>query len=251
MSIKNLSVFIFFTKIIENVSFNIEENQILGILGRNGSGKSTIVKAIFGLVPYFGEIRIFIEKEKISYVPQENILVENFTVLENFKFFCKNIDYDMMNYLIDYFGLEKYLNKKVKELSGGWKRITNFCIGLLNKPKLLFLDEPTANLDIDKIDKIIDFLKEYKKHASIVLITHNEDEVEKLCDRIIVIEQGKKILEGTLEEIKNLLNVGYKVYLDDGNSIFCRNINEVKNYNIKWIEKIGILKRIQEINNDR
>ncbi len=191
-------------KKLDDCSFHIEENEIFGLLGQNGSGKSSLIKSVLGLYrPSSGEISFSCSREEVGYVPQRSSFFEDYTVEENLKFFAslqkceKNV-----NKAIDEFELSEFRKVKASNLSGGYKRILNMAITLLRPLKLVVLDEPTANIDVLMRGRIIAHIgRMHEKGLSVLLTTHYMEEAEEYCDRVALIQNGKIWASGTVPEL--------------------------------------------------
>jgi len=205
---------------VDNISFNIEKNKTLGLLGPNGCGKTTSIGMMLGLItPTSGQIFI----NEISLEPKNRIallslmnfaspyieLPKKLTVKQNLEIFArlygvKRIS-DRIAEMTDDLNLKDLLNKKTGELSSGQKNRVSLAKSLINKPKLLFLDEPTASLDPDVGDFVREYLEKYKKNneLTMLLASHNMKEVERLCDSIVMMKQGKIVDKGTCNELVN------------------------------------------------
>tara|TARA_B100001996_G_scaffold382384_1_gene374066 strand:+ start:140 stop:871 length:732 start_codon:yes stop_codon:yes gene_type:complete len=203
---------------VNNISFNIEKNTTVGLLGPNGCGKTTSIGMILGLIkPSAGEI--IIDNKNLEKIKRDDILSKiNFaspyvelpkklTVRQNLEIFgrlygVKNLDY-RINEISEELDLKKFLKRKTGELSSGQKNRVSLAKSLINKPEILFLDEPTASLDPDIGDYIRSYIQSYKSKnpTTILLASHNMNEVERLCDSIIMMKKGKIIDQGTCEEI--------------------------------------------------
>jgi len=220
-------------KAVDNVSFDIYPGEILGLLGPNGAGKTTIIHMLLGLTtPASGDINVFgfdlkKNREKIlqdvnfssSYVSMPNSL----TVKENLKVFARLYKVKKkekrISELLKIFEIEAIEDKLVRHISSGHQTRLNLAKALINNPKILFLDEPTASLDPDIADKTRSLLKSIKKNRnlSILYTSHNMKEMEEMSDRIIFLHKGRIIAEGRPEEIirdfrrKNLEEVFLKV----------------------------------------
>ena len=231
--VENLSKNYSENKAVENISFKITENEIVGLLGPNGCGKTTTMAMILGLLkPSKGEILIDgmnIEKNRIKLLHKMNFispyieLPKKLTVKENFIVYArlysvKNIN-ERISYLSETLRLNDFLNKKTGELSSGQKNRINLAKALINNPSILLLDEPTASLDPDTGDFVRTFLENYKKEKkiSILLASHNMSEVERLCASVLMMKEGKIIDKGTPAELiekhgrKNLEEVFLKL----------------------------------------
>ena len=208
---------------MDSISFNIEKGEIVGLLGPNGAGKTTTIHMLLDLItPDSGEIKIF---GKTLQSQREEILQEmNFTspyislpfrltVWENLFVFAKMYGIrspkERIYELLKLFDIEKYKNKPISYLSSGEITRVGLCKSLLNKPKLLLLDEPTASLDPDMSFKVREILANIQKEneTTILYTSHNMFEIEKICSRIIFLNHGKIIAAGSpIEVTKKLLN---------------------------------------------
>ena len=215
--VENLSKNYSENKAVENISFKITENEIVGLLGPNGCGKTTTMAMILGLLkPSKGEILIDgmnIEKNRIKLLHKMNFispyieLPKKLTVKENFIVYArlysvKNIN-ERISYLSETLRLNDFLNKKTGELSSGQKNRVSLAKALINNPSILLLDEPTASLDPETGDFVRTFLENYKKEKkiSILLASHNMSEVERLCASVLMMKEGKIIDKGTPAEL--------------------------------------------------
>ncbi len=202
---------------VKGISFNVLEGEIFGLLGPNGAGKSSTLKSIMGLVEFEGEIKLLgrkigvEERNLIGYVPEEFMLIDVLTPLEFFEFIAslrgmKNEE--RVTRLIYAFGLEKYANKPIASLSMGTKQKVAIIAALMHEPKLLILDEPLNGLDAKSSKILKELMKRHVERGGAVLFsTHIMEIAEKLCDRIAVINQGKIIAEGTVEELRRKAKV--------------------------------------------
>ena len=205
---------------VDRISFIIERNKTLGLLGPNGCGKTTSIGMMLGLIsPTSGQIfidGILLEKKnRIRLLSLMNFaspyieLPKKLTVQQNLEVYARL--YGVKNFkerideLTEDLNLQKFLLKKNGELSSGQKNRVALAKSLINKPKLLFLDEPTASLDPDIGDFVREYIERYKKNneLTILLASHNMKEVERLCDKIIMMKQGKIVDSGTCSELIN------------------------------------------------
>lgn len=213
---------------LDHFSMEVKEGEILGLLGPNGCGKTTTMNCVLSLLSFDkGNIEIFGKKmtpnaydikRKIGVVPQEVSVFENLTVLENIDYFCglyiedKNLRKQYVDEAIDFVGLKDYIKFYPKKLSGGLKRRLNIACGIAHKPKLIFLDEPTVAVDAQSRNFILDGIKKLNKQGStIIYTTHYLEEVEILCNRIIIMDKGRKIVSGTKEELKAMITTTEKI----------------------------------------
>lgn len=205
-------------KALKGVSLSIEEGELFGLLGVNGAGKTTLIKILSGLskcdsgkasIGGFGLEKMDEIKKIIDVSPQETAVAMNLTVKENLEFFQRlydAIDAEYLDSIISSFGLEEVLNQKAKTLSGGWQRRLSIAIGLVSKPKVLFLDEPTLGLDVLARRELWKSIKRLKGKMTIVLTSHYLEEIEALCDRVAIMYKGEVKAIGTIEEIKKEAN---------------------------------------------
>ncbi len=218
IEIKNLKKIFNNTAVVDNISFTIEENKTLGLLGPNGCGKTTTIGMMLGLIePSQGEIRINnkdINKiDKNEYLSQINFaspyieLPKKLTVKQNLEVYGRLYGVENLNERIDEIAsdlnLVNFMNIKNGELSSGQKNRVSLAKSLINKPKILFLDEPTASLDPDIGDFVRRHIEDYKKKnfVTILLASHNMSEVERLCDDIIMMKSGRIVDQGTAQKL--------------------------------------------------
>lgn len=215
---------------LDHFNLNIKEGEILGLLGPNGSGKTTFINCLLSLLKYDkGEIKIFGSamsptnysvKANIGLVPQELILLEDLSVKENIDFFCSLYvsDYKKRKQLVEeameFVELKKYENFSQKKLSGGLKRRLNIACGIAHKPKLLILDEPTVAVDAQSRNFILSGLKKLSKTGTtIIYTTHYIEEADELCSRIVIIDKGKNIIDGSPHELKSNISISEKIFV--------------------------------------
>lgn len=221
IEIKNLTKEYKDLKAVDNLSLEVKEGEILGLLGPNGSGKSTTINCILSLLKYQnGTITIFGRemkpdaydiKAKIGVIFQDVAVFQELTVYENIDYFCglyikdKQTRKKYVEDAIELVGLEDFKKFLQKKLSGGLLRRLNIACGIAHKPELIFLDEPTVAVDPQSRNNILDGIEKLREQgATIVYTTHYMEEVEILCDRIIILDKGKIIASGTTEELKKL-----------------------------------------------
>ena len=231
--VENLSKNYSENKAVKNISFKIGENEIVGLLGPNGCGKTTTIAMLLGLLkPTSGQILIngiTIENNRIELLHKMNFispyieLPKKLTVKENLIVYSKlysvrNFN-ERINYLSETLRLNDFINKKTGELSSGQKNRVSLAKSLINSSSILLLDEPTASLDPETSDYVRTFLENYKKekNISILLASHNMNEVERLCASVLMMKAGKIIDKGTPKELiekhgrKNLEEVFLKL----------------------------------------
>ncbi len=239
-------------KAIDNLSFEVHEGEILGLLGPNGSGKSTTINCILSLLEFSkGTIKIFGKdmkpdaydiKSKIGVVFQEVSVFDELTVYKNIDYFCglyikdKKTRKQYIEDAIRLVGLEDFKKFYPKKLSGGLLRRLNIACGIAHKPKLIFLDEPTVAVDPQSRNNILDGIKKLRENgATIVYTTHYMEEVEILCDRVIILDKGKILATGTTDELKKKAKIEEKVTV------------EVNDLVPGYIEKIKELKNVDDV----
>ena len=204
---------------VKGISFNIKEDEILGLLGPNGSGKTTTIGMLLGLLkPTSGEIMINGQKlegnriailEQINFISPYIELPKKLTVKQNLTVYGKLYRINNVNERIEFLSeklrLEDLLNSITGELSSGQKNRVSLAKALINEPKVLLLDEPTASLDPEVGDFVRSFLEDYKKEKkiSILLASHNMNEVTRLCKSILMMKDGIIIDEGNPKELIN------------------------------------------------
>ena len=207
---------------VDNFSMKVNEGEILGLLGPNGSGKSTTINCILSLLEFDkGTITIqgkemtpksYDIKSQIGVVPQEVSVFEELTVYENIDFFCglyitdKEERKKRVQEAIDFVELNDFKKFRPKKLSGGLKRRLNIACGIAHKPKIIFFDEPTVAVDPQSRNKILEGIEQLRKEgATIIYTSHYMEEVEQIADRIIIIDKGQLIAEGTVDELKSMI----------------------------------------------
>ena len=239
-------------KAIDDLSFDVNEGEILGLLGPNGSGKSTTINSILNLLNFEkGTIKIFGKemkpdaydiKRNIGVIFQEVAVFEELTVYENIDYFCglyisdKLLRKSYVEDAVNLVGLKEFIKFYPKQLSGGLLRRLNIACGIAHKPKLIFLDEPTVAVDPQSRNNILDGIKKLRDDgATIVYTTHYMEEVEMICDRIIILDKGKILAEGTTDELKSLAKLEEKITL------------EVKKISPKIIDEIKTFKTVDSV----
>lgn len=255
IEVKNLEKSYKKLKALDGISFDVNEGEILGLLGPNGSGKSTTINCLLSLLNFDnGTIKIFGEemqpdaydiKKKIGVVFQDVAVFDELTVYENIDYFCglyitdkkkrKQYVEDALNLV----SLNEFKTFKPKQLSGGLLRRLNIACGIAHKPSLIFLDEPTVAVDPQSRNNILEGIKKLNSMgATVVYTTHYMEEVEQLCNQIIIIDKGKIIAEGTKEELKQLVDIEEKVTV------------ESNNMTEEFLEKLRKLKVVDEVSYD-
>ena len=202
---------------VNNISFNVKEGEIFGVLGLNGAGKTTTIKMMSGLTrPTSGDIKVFdydiykdINKIKsiIGVSPQESAIANNLTVKENIELMASLYFKDKVKIkdnterVINNLGLENYINRRAKTLSGGYKRRLSIAMALVTNPRILFLDEPTLGLDVINRHELWNVINNLKGKVTIILTSHYMEEISALVDDIAIMKNGKILMINNLENI--------------------------------------------------
>lgn len=202
---------------LKDINLGIKENELFGLLGVNGAGKTTLIKILTCLSKqtsgeaYVHGFSVKDNPEKVKEIvdvsPQETAVAHNLTVRENLDFFASlynTRDEAYISSVVNAFSLEEVENQRAKTLSGGWKRRLSIAIGLISKPKILFLDEPTLGLDVIARRELWKIINNMKGKITIILTTHYLEEAEALCDRVAVMAKGKVKAIGTPAELKSI-----------------------------------------------
>ena len=201
-------------KVVDNVSFSVERGEIFGLIGPNGAGKTTTIRMVMDIIlPDSGIIRILGEKinpdskNKIGYLPEERGLYKKLSVLQTLTYLSAlkghPVKDSRIEELLQRVGLLPHKNKKIEELSRGMGQLIQFLVTIIHDPQLIILDEPFANLDPVNTKLLKEIIFELRKQGkAIILSTHRMNEVEELCDRILMIDDGRNVLYGKLAEIK-------------------------------------------------
>ena len=209
---------------VDHFSLNVNEGEILGLLGPNGSGKTTTINCLLSLLQYDkGTVTIFDKemkpeaydiKSQIGVVMQNVAVIDTLNVYENVDFFCglyirdKATRKQYVEDALEFTGLAEYKKYKPKKLSGGLLRRLNIACGIAHKPKLIIFDEPTVAVDPQSRNAILEGIKKMNKDgATIIYTSHYMEEVEELCSRVVIMDHGKNIANGTTNELKaSLMN---------------------------------------------
>ena len=206
---------------LDHLNLEIKKGEIFGLLGPNGSGKTTAINCLLSLLSYDkGDIEIFGEKmtptsyvlkKRIGVIMQNVAVLEELTVYENIDFFCglyvndKVARKKYVQEAIEFTGLEEFVKFYPKKLSGGLLRRLNIACGIAHKPDLIILDEPTVAVDPQSRNKILEGIQKLNSEGATVIYTsHYMEEVEQICTRIAIIDKGHSIAVGTKDELKNM-----------------------------------------------
>jgi ABC-2 type transport system ATP-binding protein len=210
---------------VDHFNLSIKEGEVLGLLGPNGSGKTTTINCLLSLLKYDkGRIEIFGKpmsptrydvKRHIGVISQNVAVFEELTVFENIDYFCGLYIKDRekrkkyVEEAIEFVGLEDYRKFIPKKLSGGLLRRLNIACGIAHKPKLIILDEPTVAVDPQSRNKILEGIQTLNKQGATVIYTsHYMEEVEQICSRVVIIDKGKALADGTKEDLKTMIETG-------------------------------------------
>lgn len=216
---------------LDHFNLEIEEGEIFGLLGPNGSGKTTTINCILSLLSYDkGSIKVFGEemrpdsyeiKRQIGVVMQNVAVFDELTVYENIDYFCglyirdKALRKQYVEEAIEFVGLQEFKKFFPKKLSGGLLRRLNIACGIAHKPKLIFMDEPTVAVDPQSRNKILEGIEELnRKGATIVYTSHYMEEVEQICTRIAIMDKGKNLAIGTKEELKQMIKKSEEIKIE-------------------------------------
>jgi ABC-2 type transport system ATP-binding protein len=216
---------------LDHLSLEIKEGEIYGLLGPNGSGKTTAINCILSLLQYDkGDIEVFGKpmspdaydiKRDIGIIMQNVAVYEELTVYENIDYFCglyvpnKNTRKKLVEEAIDFVGLKDFTAFYPKKLSGGLLRRLNIACGIAHKPKLIILDEPTVAVDPQSRNKILEGIVALNKQgATVVYTSHYMEEVEQICSRITILDKGRVIATGTKEELKSMITLGETITVE-------------------------------------
>ncbi|HEX2986526.1 MAG TPA: ABC transporter ATP-binding protein [Caproiciproducens sp.] len=216
---------------LDHLSLEVREGEVLGLLGPNGSGKTTAINCILSLLKYDkGEIEIFGRrmspeaydiKRDIGVIMQNVAVFEELTVYENIDYFCglyvpdKAERKKLVEDAIEFVGLQDYRKFYPKKLSGGLLRRLNIACGIAHKPKLIILDEPTVAVDPQSRNNILEGIERLNRQgATIIYTSHYMEEVEQICTRIVIMDKGRVIASGTKEELKSMITLGEKITVE-------------------------------------
>ena len=216
---------------VDGLSLRIPRGQVLGLLGPNGSGKTTTISCILQLLTYDkGSIRVFGQpmtptayglKRRIGVVPQDVAVFDELTVAENINAFCALYVRDraarrrLVDEAIAFVGLEKFVKFKPKKLSGGLLRRLNIACGITHGPDLIILDEPTVAVDPQSRGAILDGITRLNEQgATIIYTSHYMEEVEQLCHRIVIMDRGRQVASGTSDELKAMIGTGERIRVE-------------------------------------
>ena len=216
LKVENVTKYYGDLKAVDDLSFEVEDGCIFGLLGLNGAGKTTTFRMIMGLIDdYTGNITLDGKKidysmtDKIGFLTEERSLLTKMTVIEQVKFYAilKNMKEEdivkKLDYYLDKFGISEYKYKKIKELSKGNQQKIQFIISIIHEPKLLILDEPFSGLDPINVEMFKKEILRFKKKGTIIIFSsHMMEHIEYFCDSLIILVKGNTVLKGKLTKIK-------------------------------------------------
>ena len=230
---------------LDHLKLEINEGEIFGLLGPNGSGKTTTISCLLALLKYDkGEVDIFGEKmtpdsyelkRNIGIVPQEVAVFDELTVRQNIDYFCglyvndKRRRKKLVGRAIEFVGLEKYIKMYPKQLSGGLLRRLNIACGIAHEPKIIIMDEQTVAVDPQSRNSILEGIKRLNAEgATIIYTSHYMEEIEQICSKIAIIDKGQCIAYGTKEELKKMIKTGETITIE-GIVLEDENISDIEN----------------------
>ena len=216
---------------LDHFDLHIQQGEIFGLLGPNGSGKTTAINCILQLLTYDkGTIQLFGQdmtptsydiKRRIGVVPQDVAVFDELSVYENVNYFCALYVPDakqrklLVDEAIQFVGLEDYVKFRPKKLSGGLLRRLNIACGIAHKPDLVFFDEPTVAVDPQSRNSILEGIKEMNRTGTTVVYTsHYMEEVEEICSRIMIMDKGRSVAVGTNVELKSMVGTGERIDIE-------------------------------------
>ncbi len=216
LRVKNVTKYYGDFKAVDNLSFEVKDGEIFGLLGVNGAGKTTTFRMIMRLIDdYEGTITLdnkpidYTVTNKIGFLTEERSLLTKLTVKEQILFYghLKDMKEEeilkKLDYWLDRFEVKEYKDKKIKELSKGNQQKIQFISAIINDPKLLILDEPFSGLDPINIEEFKEVILEFKKKGStIIFSSHRMDHVEMFCEKLVILLRGKPVIEGYISDIK-------------------------------------------------
>ncbi len=251
ISVSQLSKLYGEQKALDAVDFKIDKGEIVGFLGPNGAGKSTMMKILTGYIPQSeGEAKVcgldvsdesIDVRQRVGYLPEHNPLYLEMYVKEYLLFIAglHQVSKEKVDAMIEKVGLSPEKNKKVGQLSKGYRQRVGLAAALIHEPEVLILDEPTTGLDVNQLVEIRQLIKEAGADKTVMLSTHIMQEVEFLCDRVIIINKGKIVADRPIEDLKELASgIHFRVEFD-------------KSFTKSALKKISGLKAAEELGENK
>ena len=208
IQIQHLNKYIGKQHVLRDVNLTIGDGEVIGLLGPNGAGKSTLMKIMVGVwEPSEGKVEV---PSSVGYLPEQNPLYEDMFIREYLRFFVglrvkdQQSENQIVEQLIERVGLTPEANKKVGQLSKGYRQRVGLAQAMIGNPELLILDEPTTGLDPNQLEDIRTLIREMGKDRTVILSTHILQEVKQMCSRVIIIDHGEIKLDKPINEIENL-----------------------------------------------
>ena len=216
---------------LDHFDLHVGQGEIFGLLGPNGSGKTTSINCMLALLTYDrGSIRLFGEsmaptrydlKRRIGIVPQQVAVIDELTVHENIDYFCSLYVNDrarrraLVDEAIEFVELEEFVRFRPGKLSGGLLRRLNIACGIAHKPELIFFDEPTVAVDPQSRNAILSGIQRLRAEgATVVYTSHYMEEVEQICDRVMIMDHGRALAQGTPDELKRSIRTGERIAIE-------------------------------------
>lgn len=216
---------------LDHFDLHVDQGEIFGLLGPNGSGKTTSINCMLALLTYDrGSIRLFGEsmaptrydlKRRIGIVPQQVAVIDELTVHENIDYFCSLYVNDrarrraLVDEAIEFVELEEFVRFRPGKLSGGLLRRLNIACGIAHKPELIFFDEPTVAVDPQSRNAILSGIQRLRAEgATVVYTSHYMEEVEQICDRVMIMDHGRALAQGTPDELKRSIRTGERIAIE-------------------------------------
>ena len=239
INVSSVSKFYKSQKVLDSVSFSAGKGQIIGFLGPNGAGKSTMMKILTGFIkPTNGEVFVDdinvlenpLDAQKIiGYLPEHNPLYEEMFVREYLQFQASifKVDKNQIEICIEQVGLTAEAHKKIHQLSKGYQQRVGIAAAILHNPKVLILDEPTTGLDPNQLVGIRELIQQLGKDKTVLFSTHIMQEVEAICDRVIIINKGQIVRDTTLSELQDKQHQNINIVFDS--SVTSSKINQLNN----------------------
>lgn len=216
---------------LDHFDLHVDQGEIFGLLGPNGSGKTTSINCMLALLTYDrGSIRLFGEsmaptrydlKRRIGIVPQQVAVIDELTARENIDYFCSLYVNDrarrraLVDEAIEFVELEEFVRFRPGKLSGGLLRRLNIACGIAHKPELIFFDEPTVAVDPQSRNAILNGIQRLRAEgATVVYTSHYMEEVEQICDRVMIMDHGRALAQGTPDELKRSIHTGERIVIE-------------------------------------